>query len=360
VIGSVRPVAGAAARRIALEIDIAAGDGPVEVEIFSPAAQENERRLVGSWKFDQHKVGDALVEIDWLAEPASIVSLSDGALTDFSHDPGTLVRPAMEVVVSTGGKAHTFDVHVTDTAVLERYYNQDSHQDEYVVEHPFFHAFHEARMRVIGGLFRQHIKPGSRVLDVGSGYSIFFLITTDWDFDMTCCDLDSAAMDKMRGLVPSWNWMVADAVDLPFEDDSFDAVYAGEIIEHVQDTDAALAEWGRVLKPGGTLILSTPNRDRLLSRANRRAMPVHPEHVLEMNLPEIKAALVNSGFLVKHATGIYLELLLNWYRPAGQRVDMLISLFDKPRYAFAYRVLMWTGKLAPTRAFDLVLVCTKK
>ena len=360
MIGSVRPVAGAAARRIALEIDVAAGDGPVEVEIFSPAAQENERRLVGSWKFDQHNAGDALVEIDWLAEPASIVSLSDGALTDFSHDPGTLVRPAMEVVVSTGGKAHTFDVNVTDTAVLERYYNQDSHQDEYVVEHPFFHAFHEARMRVIGGLFRQHIKPGSRVLDVGSGYSIFFLITTDWDFDMTCCDLDSAAMDKMRGLVPSWNWMVADAVDLPFEDDSFDAVYAGEIIEHVQDTDAALAEWGRVLKPGGTLILSTPNRDRLLSRANRRAMPVHPEHVLEMNLPEIKAALVNSGFLVKHATGIYLELLLNWYRPAGQRVDMLISLFDKPRYAFAYRVLMWTGKLAPTRAFDLVLVCTKK
>ena len=360
MIGSVRPVAGAAARRIALEIDIAAGDGPVEVEIFSPAAQENERRLVGSWKFDQHKVGDALVEIDWLAEPASIVSLSDGALTDFSHDPGILVRPAMEVVVSTGGKAHTFDVHVTDTAVLERYYNQDSHQDEYVVEHPFFHAFHEARMRVIGGLFRQHIKPGSRVLDVGSGYSIFFLITTDWDFDMTCCDLDSAAMDKMRGLVPSWNWMVADAVDLPFEDDSFDAVYAGEIIEHVPDVRGALAEWRRVLEPGGTLIMTTPNRERMLACANRRAMPVHPEHVRELSPPEARALLAAEGFDVLETDGIYLELLLNWYRPPGLRVDMLTARYGRPEHEHLYKPFMRAGHLMPSRAFDLIFVCKRK
>jgi len=45
----------------------------------------------------------------------------------------------------------------------------------------------------------------------------------------------------------------------PFETESFDAVFAGEIIEHVFDVDAMLSEINRVLKPGGTFIVTTPN-----------------------------------------------------------------------------------------------------
>src|SRR5450756_2998855 len=88
---------------------------------------------------------------------------------------------------------------------------------------------------------RDSIRPGSRVLDVGSGYSIFFLVGTDWDFDIHCCDLDSAAMEKMRSLVPGWDWVVADALSLPWADDHFDVVYAGEIIEHLPGPEEALA-----------------------------------------------------------------------------------------------------------------------
>ena len=73
-----------------------------------------------------------------------------------------------------------------------------------MVEHPFFESFHQGRLRFLGSLFRGYIEPGSRVLDVGSGYGIFFLISADyWEFDITCCDLDVAAMEKMRGLEPS-------------------------------------------------------------------------------------------------------------------------------------------------------------
>jgi 2-polyprenyl-3-methyl-5-hydroxy-6-metoxy-1,4-benzoquinol methylase len=55
--------------------------------------------------------------------------------------------------------------------------------------------------------------------------------------------------------------MIAFSTDLPADDDSFDAVVAGEFIEHVTpaDVDPTLAEFFRVLKLGGVLLLTTPN-----------------------------------------------------------------------------------------------------
>ncbi len=48
-------------------------------------------------------------------------------------------------------------------------------------------------------------------------------------------------------------------VRINFEDNMFDYIFAGEIIEHLQDTDFFMCEVKRVLKPNGTLILTTPN-----------------------------------------------------------------------------------------------------
>jgi SAM-dependent methyltransferase len=49
------------------------------------------------------------------------------------------------------------------------------------------------------------------------------------------------------------------SVEIPYADDSFDVVICGEVIEHVIYTDRLLQEIGRVLRPSGTLILTTPN-----------------------------------------------------------------------------------------------------
>lgn len=322
--------------------------------------------LFGNWVFEGARPGTVAVDIDWLDAGDGAVRLSwaddtDGLVaSSSSRTQATVVRPEMLMRASCGEFAVEVPVKVTATEVLEGYYQGETHQDEYVVQHPFFLAFHKARLQELGAVFRRVIPVGSRVLDVGSGYSIFFLLTQDWDLDITCCDLDAAAIEKMKGICPGFTWLVADATRLPFDDGSFDAVYAGEIIEHVPDPLEALAEWRRVLAPGGTLILTTPNRERLLARANRKVMPVHPEHVREMSLPQARATLIASGFEVLEVRGIYLELMLNWYRPAGLRVDMMISLFNRQEHERLYAPLMWAGKLAPSRAFDLVLVCRKR
>jgi SAM-dependent methyltransferase len=353
--------------RISVAVDLEDWPGmgsELELSLVCPGSVEGSSE-VGTWVFEGVTPGPATIEIDWLSDGDGAVALvlegERGApVLKRARRGEATVRPEMLVRLRCGERERDLTVRVTSTEALGDYYKGEGHQDEYVVQHPFFLAFHKARLHELGRVFDEAIPPRSRVLDVGSGYSIFFLLCRDWDHSITCCDLDEAAIDKMRTLCPQFDWLVSDATGLPFDDASFDAVYAGEIIEHVEDPMAALAEWNRVLAPGGTLIITTPNRERLLARANRAAMPVHPEHVREMSLPQAKAMLIASDFEVRDVAGIYLELGLNWYRPPGKRVDMLISLFDKPSDERLYTPLMRAGRLWPAGAFDLILTCKKK
>ncbi|MBK9476059.1 MAG: class I SAM-dependent methyltransferase [Tetrasphaera sp.] len=69
-----------------------------------------------------------------------------------------------------------------------------------------------------------------------------------------------------------WTYVQGDVTQgLPLETGSFACVVAGEIIEHVPDPDQLLREIRRVLVPGGTLIVSTPN---MVSWANRILVPL--------------------------------------------------------------------------------------
>ncbi|MCU0541343.1 MAG: methyltransferase domain-containing protein [Oscillatoriaceae cyanobacterium Prado104] len=62
---------------------------------------------------------------------------------------------------------------------------------------------------------------------------------------------------KIAGMASNVNFLVADALNLPFADESFDLVWSLESGEHMPDKIKFLQECCRVLKPGGTLILAT-------------------------------------------------------------------------------------------------------
>lgn len=59
---------------------------------------------------------------------------------------------------------------------------------------------------------------------------------------------------------PGLAFRVADAEHLPFEDASFDAIHSKDSLHHMADPRAALAEYRRVLRPGGTLVIVEGNR----------------------------------------------------------------------------------------------------
>ena len=83
--------------------------------------------------------------------------------------------------------------------------------------------------------------------------------------DVTGLDVDRGALAvaAKRGITP----VRASAEErMPFDDGSFDAVVAGELLEHVRNPHDVVRETKRVLKAGGTLVGSVPNAFRLQSR----------------------------------------------------------------------------------------------
>ena len=69
-----------------------------------------------------------------------------------------------------------------------------------------------------------------------------------------------AAFDLDRGARHGLQAAVGDVRDLPFPRDCFDAIYSMGTIEHFNETEHAITEMARVLKPGGRAIIGVPNR----------------------------------------------------------------------------------------------------
>jgi SAM-dependent methyltransferase len=84
-------------------------------------------------------------------------------------------------------------------------------------------------------------------------------MTPGADLSIFGLDWSCAALDRARGRGVRVVRAAIDGAGLPLASRSVDVVIMSELIEHLVDTDAALGEAARVLVPGGSLLLSTPN-----------------------------------------------------------------------------------------------------
>ena len=127
--------------------------------------------------------------------------------------------------------------------------------------------------------------------------------------------MDFDLIASRRAEFPAVRWFLSHADVLPFRDASFDALFAGELIEHLDDPTRGLREFRRVLKPGGALVLTTPNRLRLANLADGSERPYGPDHLSELSYDELLGLFPAEGFTIVGKTGVHLELFLNWLSP---------------------------------------------
>lgn len=120
---------------------------------------------------------------------------------------------------------------------------------------------------------------GGRLLDVGcgDGQALEILADLGWLVSGVEVDPDAVAAARARGLEIRHGTLT----DAGLGEGSFDAVTSSHVIEHVHDCAAFLSESRRVLKPGGRLVVVTPNaRAMLLERHGKNWHGLHPPYHL--------------------------------------------------------------------------------
>lgn len=108
---------------------------------------------------------------------------------------------------------------------------------------------------------------GQRLLDVGCGGGILAEEFAGLGLDVTGIDPSTSSVETARRHADQQGFPITYRIgageNLPFADASFDCVSCCDVLEHVRDVDAVLAEISRVLKPGGLFLYDTVNRTGL-------------------------------------------------------------------------------------------------
>jgi 2-polyprenyl-3-methyl-5-hydroxy-6-metoxy-1,4-benzoquinol methylase len=203
--------------------------------------------------------------------------------------------------------------------------------------------------------------PCRSVLDAGCGDGRYFhVIAADPPTErLAGCDISERILATARetaaqvGLTPEL--VRANVEALPFEDGSFEVVLCTQVLEHLLSPADGIRELARVLRPGGTLVLSADHARNTVTRAlfaprlavvgllglrNRHAPVLFPEHRFET--AELRQLLVDAGLAVDHLETFRFSVP----PPLGHRTRRVVNRIEKA--------------LPPHRRGDIVLVFARK
>ncbi len=191
---------------------------------------------------------------------------------------------------------------------IQKYFDDLSvGRNETIQASPVISYEQELRAQTVLGLLA--VKSGEHVLDIGCGNARDIARIAERGGEIVGVDISAgmvaAAKEELERMgMSSIRLQVGDATCLDFPDASFDKVLCSEVIEHIPDAPQALQEIRRVLRPGGSLVLSTPNKGSwygferywIWERLLRRKWP-HPCDEWR-SMVEVIALLEQGGFRI--------------------------------------------------------------
>jgi SAM-dependent methyltransferase len=146
-----------------------------------------------------------------------------------------------------------------------------------------------------------------RVLDAGcgEGYGLALLAAGGAE-QVIGADLDDTVVAHARRVYaaedPRIEVVAAELMSLPLPDDAIDLTVSFQVIEHLHDIPGYLRSLARVTRPGGTVLIATPNRLTFTPDSDH---PVNPFHTREFTGEELTRELTASGFEVRQLLGVH-------------------------------------------------------
>ena len=153
---------------------------------------------------------------------------------------------------------------------------------------------------------------GKRVLEVGCGEGYGTALLARSAAQIVGIDYDALTIAHASARYPQASFLRANLAALPLPDAAVDVVATLQVIEHVWNHAEFVGECLRVLRPGGQLLVTTPNR---LTFSPGRETPVNLFHTKEFTAGELAALLAANGFAIHAVFGLH----------AGERLTALDS-----------------------------------
>ena len=131
------------------------------------------------------------------------------------------------------------------------------------------------------------------VLEAGCGEGYGADLLADVARHVIGLDYDESAVAHVKARYPRVEMRHGNLAELPLADGAVDVVVNFQVIEHLWDQPQFVAECLRVLRPGGVLMMSTPNR---ITFSPGRDTPINPFHTRELNAAELTELLDRRRF----------------------------------------------------------------
>jgi SAM-dependent methyltransferase len=172
----------------------------------------------------------------------------------------------------------------------------DTMASEYLERTPWT----ELRLEAVRSLVEP--QAGERVLDLGCAAGAISHFLSSVGCETVGVDAEPRAIEKAQTLFPDLQFQLANVARLPFEDGAFDKAVAADLAEHLDDDtfSAMLGEARRVLRPGGTLSIYTPNPKHPIERLKARNLILaqNPTHIGLRDAATLERILREAGYQV--------------------------------------------------------------
>lgn len=190
------------------------------------------------------------------------------------------------------------------------------------------------------------VVPGGKLLEVGcgSGDVLLFLKSMGWDTIGVEVDSKASQIARHKGL----NILDGKIDDQNFSDSFFDAIVINHVLEHLHNPISMLIDFNRLLKPGGRLVIVTPNTNALFYKFFSNSwMPLDPpRHLYLFSLQNLITLVLKSGLKVESTRTSFRDsnnVFIRSYsvlRTGSYRMDINNSFLTKI-VGFAFQTLEW-------------------